>query len=326
MSARDSTSNPSLSEFTVRYNRTMLAPRDVPLLPVFVAVAESGSFTAAARELGLGKSVVSKHIRTLEERCGVSLMVRSTRTLRLTQTGERVLAAAKDVLASVRELEKIADGHRAAPTGTLRVTMPIDPSLSAVIAPIAAALTQQYANLKIDFSFDDAVRNFVQEGFDVAIRVGLVIDASYVVRRLGSEPEIIVGSPIIASKLARAATPQELHGARWIVHSGLPMRSSLTFRSPRGDKVQVAVKVIGAINTALAMRDLLVAGVGFGILPLHVVRDELTAGRLCHVCPGWISRHLTLQALLPTRQSPPRVRIFLDRLASAAKGLGFAPA
>ena len=146
--------NPRSIELTVRYNRTMLAPRDLPLLPVFVAVASTGSFTAAAKELRLAKSVVSEHVRTLEQRCGVRLMERSTRRLHLTQIGEQVLEAAEGVLSSVRSLEQVVEGQRELPSGTLRVTLPLDPRLSAIVAPIAASLTQQYAALKVDLVFE----------------------------------------------------------------------------------------------------------------------------------------------------------------------------
>src|SRR6185369_17712854 len=159
--ARSILHNAPSIELIVRYNRTVLAPRDWPLLPVFIAVADTGSFTGAARQLGLAKSVVSLHVRTLEERCGVRLMERNTRGLRLTQIGEQVLDAAKEALASVRAVEQIVDGHRDAPTGNLRVTLPLDPSLSAMVAPIAAALTRQHPALKIDLVFDDAIRDLV---------------------------------------------------------------------------------------------------------------------------------------------------------------------
>lgn len=95
-------------------------------------------------------------MRTLEERRGVRLIERSTRRMHMTQVGQLVLDAAKDVLTSVRSLEQVVEGHREAPTGTLRVTLPLDPSLSAMVAPIAAALTRQHAALKIDLVFDDA--------------------------------------------------------------------------------------------------------------------------------------------------------------------------
>nr|WP_275936741.1 LysR family transcriptional regulator [Labilithrix luteola] len=173
------------------------SPRDWPLLPVFVAVADAGSFTSAARQLGLAKSVVSLHVRTLEERCGVRLMERGTRRLHVTQVGEQVLDAAKEVLASVRSLEQVVEGHRNAPTGKLRVTLPLEPSLSAMVAPIAAALTQRYAALKVDLVFDDTVHDLVDEGFDLALRLGSVVESSYVVRRLASEPEIVAASPSV---------------------------------------------------------------------------------------------------------------------------------
>jgi DNA-binding transcriptional LysR family regulator len=304
----------------------MLSPRDLPLLPVFVAVADLGSFTAAGRQLGLAKSVVSEHVRSLEQRCGVRLMERSTRRLRLTQVGEHVLDAAKEVLSSVRSLEQVVEGHREAPTGTLRVTLPLDPSLSAMIAPIAAALTRQYPTLRAELVLDDAVHDLVAEGLDVALRLGSVAQSSYVVRRLASEPEIIVASPELADELADDVTPRALSGAPWVVHSALPERATRTFRNARGDKAQVSAKVTASTNTVVAMRDLLLAAAGFGVLPQHVVREDVRAGRLRHVCPSWFQRKLVLHALLPTRQAPPRVRALLDQLPNAASRLGFEPA
>lgn len=301
----------------------MLAGRDLPLIPVFVAVVDSGSFTAAARDLGLTKSVVSHHVRTLEERCGVRLLERSTRSLHLTQVGEQVLDAAKNVLASVRSLEQVVEGHRDAPTGTLRVTLPHDPLLSAMVAPIAAALAQQYTSLTVDLILDDAVHDLVQEGFDVALRLGTVAESSYIVRRLASEPEIIVASPAVLEERNGVTSPRDLRGAPWVVHTGLPVRSSRSFRSQRGEKVQVGVKVIATTNTQGALRDLLLAGAGFGVVPQHSVRDDIRAGRLEHVCPGWFQRKLSLHALLATKQSAPRVRLFLAQLPAAAARLGF---
>lgn len=304
----------------------MLGPRDWPLLPVFVAVANAGSFTGAARQLRLAKSVVSLHVRTLEQRCGVRLMERNTRRLHLTQIGEQILEAAKEALTSVRAVEQIVEGHRDAPSGKLRVTLPLDPSLSVMIAPIAAALTKRHPALKIDLVFDDAVRDLVKEGFDVALRLGSVAPSSLIVRRLASEPEIVVASPHLMDEREGPWTPKELGGAPWVVHSGLPARSSFTLRSVQGEKkAQVSVTATVAANNVFAVRDLLIAGAGFGTLPLHVVREDLADGRLRYACPGWTLRRLILHALMPARQAPPRVRVFLERLAEAAQSLGFDP-
>jgi len=310
-------------EFTVRYNRTMLSGRDLPLLPIFVAVATSGSFTAAARELRLAKSVVSQHVKSLEERCGVRLIERSTRRLRLTQIGEHVLDAAKEVLASVRSLEQVVEGQRELPTGTLRLTSPLDLGLSAIVAPIAASLTRQHPSLKVELIFDDAIRDLVKEGLDIALRLGPLTESSYVVRRLGSEAEIIVASPAVLEERPDFDEPQNLGNCPWVAHSALRVRSTWSFRSERGDKAQVSVDIRATANTVVAMRDLLISGAGFGVLPAHMVRDDIESGRLRHVCPGWFHRQLSLHALLPTRQSPPRVRAFLSSLAVAIRSLGF---
>jgi DNA-binding transcriptional LysR family regulator len=301
----------------------MLAPRDLPLLPVFVAVASSGSFTAAARELRLAKSVVSQHVRTLEERCGVRLIERSTRRLHLTQIGERVLDAANEVLASVRTLEQVVESHRAQPTGTLRITLPIDPGLSAIVAPIAAVLTRQHPSLKVDLLFDDEVHDLVEEGLDMALRLGSIAQSSYVIRRLGSEAEIIVASDAVLAAHGEIEHPRELGNSPWVAHSGLRARSTWTFRSERGEKAQVSVDVRAVTNTGLAVRNLVLAGAGFGVLPRHMVWEDLNRGWLREVCAGWFHRRLWLHALLPTRQAPPRVRAFLTELAGAIQPLGF---
>lgn len=300
----------------------MLAARDLPLLPVFVAIATRGSFTAAARELGLGKSVVSQHLRTLEQHCGLRLLERSTRRLRLTQAGEQVLDAAQEIMASVRSLEQVVEGQQARPTGTLRVSMLLDPTLAAVVAPVMAELVSQNPALKVDLGLDDAPHDLVGEGLDVALRLGVMAESSYVVRKLGSEPEIIVASPALLEGV-RLEHPRKLNGCAWVVHTALPGRSTWTFRSAKSEKAQIGVEVRATTNTALGLRTLLLAGAGFGVIPSHMVRQDIAEGRLLQVCPGWMHRRVTLQALLPTRQTPPRVRAFLSALVQAVRPLGF---
>lgn len=189
------------------------------------------------------------------------------------------------------------------------MTLPLDPSLSAMVAPIAATLTRRHAALTVDLVFDDAVRDLVDGGFDVALRLGSVAASSLIVRRLASEPEIVVASPAVLDERGVPSSPKDLGGAPWVVHSGLPARSSWTLRTANGGRAQVSVAASVSANTVVALRDLLMAGAGFGVLPLHIVREDLAAGRLQHVCPGWSPRKLVLHALLPTRHAPPRVRL-----------------
>jgi DNA-binding transcriptional LysR family regulator len=310
----------------------MISARDLPLLPVYVAVATHGSFTAAAKTLGLAKSVVSQHIRTLEARCGVRLIERSTRQLHVTQVGEQVLEAAREVLASVRSLERVVENHRELPTGSLRVTLPHDPGFSAMVGPVVASMVRKYPSLKVELIFDDAIHDLVEAGLDVALRLGPVTESSYVVRRLGSEPEILVGSPAAVDALGAldrpisrqfdAQDPRWFDDAPWVVHSAQNLRATCTLRTETGAKAHVGVRVLVTTNTVVALRDLLLAGAGFGIIPRHAVHADLKDGRLVHLCPSWYSRRLALHAVLPTRHAPPRVRLFLDELMEAAGPVG----
>ncbi|HEU4409899.1 MAG TPA: LysR family transcriptional regulator [Polyangiaceae bacterium] len=302
----------------------MFGARDLPLLAVFAAVVRLGSFTAAARELGLAKSVVSQHVRTLEARCGVRLLERTTRRLRVTQVGERVLEAAAPVGVAVREVARVLEAHREAPTGTLRVTAPYGLG-STIVTPAAARLALAHPGLRVDLVFDDALREPVAEGFDVALRLGPLRESSLVVRRLGAEPEIIVGADAMAPRHLAAARPGELADAPWVTHSLLGLRGLWSFRSEAGERDRLAVAPRALVSASSALRELVLAGVGFAAMPLHTVARDLAAGRLRQACPGWFRRRLTLQALLPSRESPPRVRLFLSHAAELAGELGFRP-
>ncbi len=300
----------------------MFGVRDLPLLPVFAAVVRCGSFTAAARELGLAKSVVSQHVRTLEERCGARLIERTTRRLRVTQLGEQVLAAAAAVVDSVREVGRVLEAHAEAPSGTLRVTAPHD--LGRLVAtPAAARLALAHPALRIDLTFDDAPREVIAEGFDVALRLGPMRASSLVVRRLGSEPEIIVGSPALAARYLDAARPGELRDAPWVAHSLLARRRVWAFRSELGDVDEIAVEPRALASASAPVCDLVIAGVGFAALAQHVVARDVAVGRLQRVCPGWFRNVLSLHALLPARQAPPRVRLFLSHATDLIGELGF---
>jgi len=300
----------------------VIEPRDLPLLPVFAAVVRHGSFTAAARELGLAKSVVSQHVRTLEERCGVRLIERTTRQLQVTQVGEEVLEAAKSVVDAVHTIERVLDTHTGSPTGTLRVTAPHDLGAS-IVTPIAARLATEYPELRLDLVFDDAQRDLVAERFDLALRLGPLRDSGWVVRRLGAEPEVIVGSPALSVPVLGAIRPSALCDAPWVAHALLELGKVWTFRDEDGASEEISVTPRAVINSADAVRSLVLADVGLAVLPLHMVVADLAAGRLKRVCGGWFRRKISLQALLPTRHLPPRARLFLSAASTVSRDVGF---
>jgi DNA-binding transcriptional LysR family regulator len=199
----------------------------------------------------------------------------------------------------------------------------LDPDLSRVVSSIAATLTKQNPTLRVELTLDDAQRDLVQERLDIALRLGPLVESTYVVRKLASEAEIVVASPALLEDWPSLESPKGLSRAPWVAHSGLRTQSTWSLRSDRGDKVTVSANVRVTTNTVVAMRDLLVAGAGFGVLPTHMVRTDIRSGRLVQVCPGWFHRRFWLHALLPTRQSPPRVRAFLSALTREMGSLGF---
>jgi DNA-binding transcriptional LysR family regulator len=292
---------------------------------VFVAVARQGSFTAAAGSLGLTKSVVSQHVRTLEERCGVRLFERTTRTLHLTQVGEQVLEAASEMMLAVQAIEQVVEAHRDTPRGTLRVTLPLDPGILEAVGAVTTRLLRQHPSLKVNLDFDDEMRDLVQDGFDVALRLGEMRESSLVVRRLGSEPEILAVNPAALAGRAAPGHPRDLGVLPWLVHSAQRPRSSWVFRLENDEEAQVTLDAAVSVSTVIAMRSLLLHGAGIGLVPRHMIHDDLRSGRLLQVCPGWFRRRIWLHALLPTRRPPPRVRVFLDQLAGVAASSGFDP-
>jgi molybdate transport repressor ModE-like protein len=301
----------------------VLTPQDLPLLAVFTTVIRVGSFTAAARELGLSKSVVSHHIATLEERCGVRLVERTTRTLRLTQVGERVMEAAATVIAGVREVERALEEHRDVAAGTLRVASTHDLGVR-ILAPAAARLAVAHPALHVELHCDDGMHDLVAGGFDLALRLGATVDSSHIMKKLGSEPEVIVGSPALAERFKHATRPSELVGALWVHHSRIATTSVQRFRNERGDRDEIHSERRALANTGDGVRALAAGSVGLATMPLFMVSADIEAGRLVRVCPEWFVRQLTLFALLPSSENlPARVRAFLTILREVCAESGF---
>lgn len=294
----------------------MLHHRDLPLLAVFAAVARRGSYTQAARELRLAKSVVSDHVRALEERCGVRLFERTSRRLQLTQIGERLLATATAVASAAADVEAILAEHRDVVVGTLRVATTHDLGIRVVI-PVAAQLAREHPQLSVEVASDDNLHDLVEGRFDVGVRLGAPKDSGYVMHRLQTVREIIVGAPALLAAWP-VARPADLAGAPWARHSLLRRPDVWTFRSERGEEAAVAVVERARANTGEGLRALVLGGAGFAVVPEYLVADDLRRDALRRVCPGWFWKDLALYALTPSgAKVTRRVHVFLDRLRAA---------
>ncbi len=301
----------------------MIQSRDLPAFLVFAEVVRHGSFTAAAKTLGLSKSVVSEQVSALEERCGLRLLERSTRRLRPTQAGEQVLAATAAVEAAARTLAAVVEEHHHAPVGTLRVatTHDLGPRL---VAPVAARLVAEHPGLDVDVVADDRPQSLMDGGFDLAVRLGRPRESSHVVVRLGMVSEPIVAAPFLAAPFANAVRPRELVGVPWVRHAVVDQGSVLTFLGPNDEADLVAVTPRARANTGEGVRALLLGGAGFGVLPEHLINDDLRRGALVRLCSPWVWKNVSLFAELPSAsRKPRRVQLFLDAVKRVmAEGAG----
>lgn len=296
-----------------------LADFNLNRLLVFVTVVDAGSLTAAAARLGLTKTVVSAHIRKLEQETGASLLLRTTRSLSLTDAGEAFYEASKRILHDAAEAVAQAGQASVEPRGLLRVTAPID--YCGPVVAVAAQLRQRYPELDIELLSGDGLADLVKEGIDVAVRIGRLRDSSLQAARLAEFEEWVVAAPQLLQQLPQQ--PGELEGLPFIGLSVLPRPWSWTFTR---DEEQHAVKLRQgfACNTALAVLGAVLHGAGFSILPHHAVQAHVQAGLLVRLLPQWRLPGGGVHAVFPAaRYRPKKTRVFVDALrAQLARGAG----
>lgn len=293
----------------------------------FVKVAETGSFSAAASLLGRSKAVISKQLAMLEAALGVQLLVRTTRRVRLSEAGRAYLERCAPLLADLEELESSVQQSQSSPRGLLRVAGPQTFSELHLASPLRAFLTR-YPELEVELVLTDRLVDLVEQGFDVALRIGELEDSRLLARRLADSSIVICAAPAYLARRGVPRTPEALAEHDLVLDSNL--RQPQTWRFQRGSRT-VGVRVAGRlqVNSAVMVRHFLLEGAGIGLCPGFVVEDDIAAGRLVPVLEKFAGYRLGIYALYPhTRHVPRRVRVFVDFLADyfAARGRGAASA
>ncbi|GAB2862977.1 LysR family transcriptional regulator [Pseudoduganella ginsengisoli] len=287
-----------------------LANFNLNRLLVFVTVVDAGSLTAAAVRLGLTKTVVSAHIRKLEQETGASLLLRTTRSLSLTDAGEAFYEASRRIVHDAADAVAEAGQAAMAPRGLLRVTAPID--YCGPVVAVAAQLRQRYPELDIELLSGDGLADLVKEGIDVAVRIGRLRDSALQAARLAEFEEWVVAPPQLFK--AMPESPASLEGAPFVGLSVLPKPWSWTF-TRGGEQHAVKLRQGFACNSALAVLGAVLHGAGFCILPHHVVEAHVRAGLLVRLLPEWTLPGGGVHAVFPaTRYRPKKTRVFVDAL------------
>lgn len=287
-------------------------------LHVFTRVARLGSFSAAARELGISAAAVSRNVSSLEARLGVQLLRRTTRSLSRTEAGDRCLARAEALLDQLNALEDEVRGTEDALRGRLRITTGVafcERHLGAALARFQSA----HPELSLEIVLTDTALDLVEQGIDLAVRIGRLPDSSLKARRICAVHQVFVCSPGYADEHGVPETPADLGDHPLLVDTNTARPWVLA--GPGGDICHHDPDACFSINSAPVVQDACHAGLGIGLVPTFVCGPALAAGTLRRVLPDWTSAELAMYAVFPARRhvSAP-VRALIDFLLEAFGG------
>ena len=280
----------------------------------FVRVAERGSLSAVARELGIGQSTVTRHVRELEDAVGVPLLSRTTRRVTLTDEGSRYYADSVQILRLVEQAGDEARGTRGAAAGTIRISCTAAFGVLHLTRAIFA-FQDRYPDIAVDLSLTDERVDLVREGVDIALRLGPLIDSSMKLRPLGESRRLLAAAPDYLAR-GRPAGPPDLAAHEGIRMSNVAGSDTLVLQGPDGARHAVPFAGRIRIDHGLAAREAMVAG--RGIAPAHrwLVDDLLASGRLEAILPDYTLPSVPLSMLIvPERAGIARVRLLVEFLA-----------
>lgn len=281
-------------------------------IAVFVQVVDAGSFTAAADKLELSKSVVSKYVTRLEDRLGARLLNRTTRRLSLTEVGRAFYDRSRVGLQELEEAEAEVSRLQGAPRGVLRINCPMSFGILH-ISPALPEFLARYPELSVEMSLDDRRVDLVEEGFDLAIRIGELPDSSLIARRLGPCRHVVCGAPGYFRRHGIPRTPEALRDHNAITFQYQESPREWHFRAPQGHIIRVPVSGSIQMNNSLGLRQALLHEAGVTLTPTFVVGDDIKRGRLQAVLQEYTAIELNIYAVYPQRRHlSPKVRAFLE--------------
>lgn len=284
----------------------------------FAAVADSGSFTAAAGALGLSKASVSKAVSRLEASLGITLLHRSSRSVTVSTAGEGLLGEAHAMVAAATAATEAARGDRLDLAGPVRLAAPMSFGIK-VLGPPLAAFLERHPAVEIEVALSDARQDLIAEGIDLALRIAPLADSSLLVRTIAPVAASVLASPAYLASHGTPRHPLDLGGHRLIGYGHRERAAPLRFHRAREEATVLPTGPLFA-NNGDVMVPLLVAGGGIAVLPDFIVEEALASGALVKILTDWSLPQAYLHLLSPpSRLRPARVRALSDYLVEALK-------
>lgn len=284
-------------------------------IAVFVRVVTRGSFTLAADDLQLSRAVVSKYVSRLEERLGARLLHRTTRRLSLTEAGAALFEASRGALERIEEAEATVARLQSEPRGRLRVSAPMSFGIL-YLGPVVADFARKCPAVNLELTFDDRFVNLVEEGVDVAIRIGALSDSSLVARKLSSTRLVACASPEYLAERGEPEMPEDLASHNCLLYSYFSSANVWRFTGPDGREIPVAVGGNLRCNNGIVLAAAAAAGMGVLLSPTFYVGALLRAKKLKTILARYRLPELGIHAVYAQRAHvPPKVRAFTDFLS-----------
>lgn len=278
-------------------------------MEAFLKVIDTGSFSAAARQLRVGQPAISKTIAGLEDRLGTRLLLRSTRGLTPTEAGQNFYEHARRAIEEADEAELAARGAGAGLSGRLRISAAVTFARLHVVPQLESFLAQHPA-LEIEIILNDGNVDLVEEGIDIALRMGTLMDSTVAARKIGQNPRVVLGTPAYFAKAGEPISPADLAAHQAVIYTQRGGGDAWLFR--RGD-AEIPVTLKGRVRTsaAEAVREAVFAGLGLAVATDWMFAPELKAGRVRRVLEDWALPSIELWAVFPTgRRASAKARAF----------------
>jgi DNA-binding transcriptional LysR family regulator len=282
-------------------------------LTAFVRVVDSGGFSAAGRRLEMSTTMVSNHVRALEERLGARLLNRTTRKVSLTEVGKTYYDRATQILADIEQADDIAGAQQSTPRGTLRIYT--GTHIVPFVAPVVDEFLNRYPDVKVDLNMGERLIDVIDEGFDVAIRLTPPPDSSLIVRSLATWRHVLCCSPSYLDRHGRLQQLSELTEHNCVRHALYPFGDEWHFVDRKDLPANVRVSGNLITNSAEMLRRAALDGTGVALMAGFMIHDDLEAGRLVRLLPEFRPVELTMNAVYPHRHHlSAKVRTFIDLL------------